>query len=112
MLLGDIISQLEDQAFATETILGLADLGLLSRLQERADASGLSLGSYAVWAARIYADNAPPDEWTTLMGVLGQADDPGSAFLRRALTYALAAEALDPSPSECRDSRQPAACSC
>jgi hypothetical protein len=112
VLLGDIMSQLEEEAFAAEAVLGLAGLGLLVRLQERADASGLSLGGYAAWAARTYADNASADEWTTLIGILGKADDPGSAFLRRTLTCALAAEPRDPSPSEGRSSRHPMGRSC
>jgi hypothetical protein len=96
VLLGDVIRQLEDEVFATETILRFADLGLLKRLQERAAESGVSLGTYATWAVRTYADNAPPDEWTSLIGVLGRAEDPGAACLRRALAHVLAVETQSP----------------
>lgn len=92
MLLGDVICQMEDEVFVTETMLRIGDLGLLTHLRERAAHNALSIGDYTLWAVRSYADNAPPDEWTTLLGLLGQADDPGAVCLERALAYILAAE--------------------
>jgi hypothetical protein len=92
VLLGEVIRQLEDEVFVTETVLRISDLGLLTRLRQRAADNAVSIGDYAVWAVRGYADNAPSEEWTTLLGILGQADDPGLACLRRALAYVLAAE--------------------
>jgi len=91
VLLGDVIAQFEDEVFVTETVLRVADLGLLARLQQRAAESGVPLGDYAVWAVRTYADNAPADEWTTLIGLLERAEDPGATCLRRALCFVLAA---------------------
>ena len=92
MLLGDVFRRLEDEDFATETMLRIGDLGLLAHLRECAADNAVSIGDYALWAVRSYADNAPPDEWTTLLGILDQADDPGAACLERALGYILAAE--------------------
>lgn len=89
MLLGDIIAKFEDEAEAVEAVLGLGELGLLAALQCRADEAGVPLGTYAAWSVRTYADNAPADEWTTLLGVMGRAEDPGAAYLRRALFYVL-----------------------
>ncbi len=91
MLLGDIIARLEDETIATETIVRLDDLGLIAEMTTRAADAGLSLGGYATWAVRHYADNAPDDEWTQLIGVLGRAEDPGAVCLKRAFTYVLAA---------------------
>jgi hypothetical protein len=105
VFLGDLINQLDDETVATETILRFGDIGLLMELRNRAEERGTPLGSYAAWVLRTYAEAAPPDEWTTLIGILGQAGDPGSAFLRRALTYALAAESAS-SRFECRSSHQ------
>lgn len=92
MLLCDVIRQLEDESILTETVLRMGNLGLLTRLRERAAENDLSIGRYASWAVRTYADNAPPDEWMTLLGVLGRTDDPGAACLRRVLAHVLTAE--------------------
>ena len=94
MLLGDVIRKFDDEVFVTETVLRIGDLGLLRRLQARAAENDVSVGDYAIWAMRRYADSAPPDEWTTLVGLLEKADDPGTACLRRALAYVLADESL------------------
>lgn len=87
MLLGDIIARLTDEASAVEALLSLGDLGLLAEMQTRAEAQGVTVGAYAAWAVRIYADNAPSDEWTTLMGALGRSEDPGATCLRRAFAF-------------------------
>lgn len=89
MLLGDIIARLEDETVATEALVRLDDLGLLAEMTERAADAGLPLGSYATWAVRHYADTAPDDEWTQLIGVLGRSEDPGAACLKRAFSYVL-----------------------
>ncbi len=90
MLLGDIIARLTDETTAAETILGLGDLGLLADMRIQAENNGVSLGAYAAWTVRTYADNASSDEWTNLMGALSRSDDPGATCLRRAFTYVLA----------------------
>lgn len=89
MLLGDIIARLTDETTAAEIILGLGDIGLLAGMQARAEESGVSLGTYAAWAVRTYADNASSDEWTTLIGVMGRSEDPGVTCLHRAFAYVL-----------------------
>jgi len=90
VFLGDLINQLDDETVATETILRLGDIGLLMELRNRAEENCTSLGSYAAWLLRTYAEAAPPDEWTTLMGVMGRGGDPGEAYLRRAFAYVVA----------------------
>ncbi len=90
MLLGDIIARLADETIAAEAVLALGDLSLLAALKARAAASGVGLGAYAARAVRIYADGAPAAEWTTLIGVLGRAEDPGTACLGRVFAYVLA----------------------
>lgn len=89
MLLGDIIAGLEDEVEAAETVLRLGDLGLLAALRRRADEAGVPLGAYAAWSVRVYADTAPADEWTTLLAVIGRAEDPAAAYLRRAFSFVL-----------------------
>ena len=74
---------------AREAVLALGDLALVARLREAADADGMAFGTFAAGAVRRYAAEASDEEWTTLMGVLARAPDPGSACLRRALAYVL-----------------------
>jgi len=89
LLLGDLIARLTDAPTAAEAILGIGDIGLLAEMRARAEENDVTLGAYAAWAVRVYADNASSDEWTTLIGVLGRAEDPGAACLRRAFAYVL-----------------------
>jgi hypothetical protein len=89
MLLGDVLARFEDEAVAAETILGLGDLALIARLRERAEAVGQSLGKYAASTMRCYAASAPDEEWITLMGALGRAQDPGAVCMMRAFAFML-----------------------
>ena len=89
MLLGDLIARFKEESIAEETILGFADLTLLADLRAHAEASGLDLGSFAAAAACRYAAEASHEEWTTLMGAMRRARDPGASYLERALAYAM-----------------------
>lgn len=92
MLLSDVIRSLDDEAIAAETVLGIGDVTLLAAMQGRSDAVGATLGEYASWAVRTYADGATSDEWITLIGALGRTPDPGAECLRRAFAWVLANE--------------------
>jgi hypothetical protein len=96
LLLGDVIQRLTDEASAVEVLLGLGDLKLLAEMQARAEENGMSLGGYAAWAVRVYANNASSDEWTTLIGAMGRSGDPGATCLNRAFTFAAKFEAGPP----------------
>ncbi|AMN41532.1 hypothetical protein [Rhodoplanes sp. Z2-YC6860] len=89
MLLGDVLARFDDEALAAETILHIGDLSLISKLREQADATGEPLGAYAASAMRRYAADASDEEWVTLMGLLGRAEDPGAVCLQRAFAYVL-----------------------
>jgi hypothetical protein len=89
MLLGDLLGRFDDENVAQEAVLALGDLTLIARLRKAADADGAAFGSFAAGAVRRYAAEASDEEWTTLMGVLSRAPDPGSACLRRALAHVL-----------------------
>ena len=91
MLLGDVIARLTDETAVAEILLGLDDLSLLAKLRARADENGVPLNAYAVWAFRTYVDNAPSEEWTTLIGAMSRSPDPGGTCLGRAFTYVLTA---------------------
>ena len=88
MLLGDILSRLENDGEATEVILGSGDLRLLAAMRQRAEAEGLDLAAYAKAALQHYAAEASDEEWVTLMGQIGRAADPGLTCLKRAFEKA------------------------
>jgi hypothetical protein len=89
MLLSDIIAALDDEVFATETLIGLGDLPLLSRVKTRAAQDGLTLGEFATQAVRIFSGRASDDEWVSLIGVMGQSDAPGQLCLKRMIEFTL-----------------------
>jgi len=89
MLLGDLLARFRDESIATETVLGCGDLVLIAGLMEQASLSGQTLGAYAAGAVRRYAAGASDEEWVTLMGALGRAEDPGIVCMRRAFDHAL-----------------------
>lgn len=85
MLLGDLIARFADPMTVDEALAALGDLSLVTRLTVRADEAGLSTGAFAAACVAGYADTASDDEWTTLMGQMGRAEDPGLVLMRRAL---------------------------
>jgi hypothetical protein len=87
MLLGDLLARFDDESVATEAILSLGDLHLLTALRERADVDGLQLGTLAANAVERYTAEASDEEWITLMGVLARSEDPGLTWLKRALLH-------------------------
>jgi len=89
MMLGDVLRRLNDDGEATEIILGVGDLRLLTAMQKRAEADGLGLAAYLRGAVQRYAAEASDEEWITLMGTIGRAADPGLACVQRALENAL-----------------------
>lgn len=89
MMLGDMLAELNDDAQAAELILGLDDLQLLAGARARAKSEGIDLASFARQAVQRHAAQASAEEWITLMGLIGRADDPARACLRRALEFAL-----------------------
>ena len=91
MLLGDILSKLENDGEAAEIILGAGDLRLLAAMRQQAEAEGLDLAAYAKAAVQRYAAEASDEEWLTMMGQIGRAADPGQACLKRAFEKATSA---------------------
>lgn len=89
MLLGDLLARFRDETIATEIVLGCGDLVLIAGLMEQAQMNGQTLGSYAAGAVRRYAADASDEEWVTLMGALGRAEDPGTVCMWRAFDHVL-----------------------
>jgi hypothetical protein len=59
MLLGDIISRLDDEAIAMQTLVGLGDLVLLTQVETAAAAEGLTAGGFAARAVNLFSTRLP-----------------------------------------------------
>jgi hypothetical protein len=95
MLLGDLIASLDNEYVAEEVLVGLGDLALLRCANDAAREDDLDVGSFLSIAVRRYLNQAPPDEWTSLMSAMERSDHPASALLKRALNSALDHEGHD-----------------
>jgi len=93
MLLGDVIANFQDPAFAGEAMLTLDDLALTARIAAAATDENLSLGEFAVQLLGQFVNNASDEEWVALIGLMSKSDNPGQVFLRRILTNGLASHA-------------------
>ena len=89
MFLGQVLDRLRDEAFATETLLGLDDLPLMVEIETAGRDFGESATDYAVHAVRRFAALAGDEDWQGLMTALERADDTAAACLRHMLAWAL-----------------------
>lgn len=89
MLLGDLIARLEDEIVAMETLVSLGDLPLMMRVEAAAAARDLTVGEFAAEAVGLFSSQASDEDWLSLVGAMGQADDPGRACLKRMVEFAL-----------------------
>ncbi len=87
MLLGDVLANFDDEAFAAETVLRVGDVGLLARMQKQAEEEGETLGSFARAAVQRFAAQADDEAWVSLLGALAPTQDPGAVCLTRAFAY-------------------------
>lgn len=87
MIIGDVLSRLQDEGEAAELIFGLGDLALLVNTREQAESEGMGLVTYARNVMQRYAAEADGEEWVSAMGALSRAPDPGKELLKRALEY-------------------------
>lgn len=93
MMLGEVIERLDDEAFATESMIALNDLALLAEVDRAARDAEETPAIYAAGAARRFASHATDDDWLALMSAVARADDPGVACLKRMLLWSLRQEA-------------------
>jgi hypothetical protein len=89
MLLGQVLQQLGDAAFAAETLIGLDDLPLLADLETMREQFDESAPDYVIGAVRRFAYFASDDDWLALTTALERSDDPGAACLRNILAWSL-----------------------
>jgi hypothetical protein len=89
MLLGNLIARLADEAVAAETMIGLCDLALAAQVAAAAAESGVTPGRFVAGCVGRFVQEAPGEEWTTVMGQMERSDNPGAALLRRMVEFGL-----------------------
>ena len=89
MLLGTVISQMQDETVALDTLLALDDLVLLARVREAADAHSVAPGEYVSDAIGRFINGADDEAWLALMTAAARAEDPGGAGLQVTLEHDL-----------------------
>lgn len=89
MVLGEVLEQLRDEAFAAEMLLSLDDLPLVANVETTAQRFGENAATYAAGAAGRFAAFASDEDWLALMNALERAGDPGTTCLRQMLTWSL-----------------------
>ena len=90
MQIGELIARFEDEAVATEALIGLGDIVLTSEVSRAAAAKKMTIGEFAATAVQRFANRATDEDWLTLLGRMSRADDPGQIFLRFILSAAIA----------------------
>ena len=88
MLLGELINRFEDESVAMETLMAIGDLSHIAQVREAASSEGISPGAFLSRATRIFTNEASEDDWLSLMGAMGRAEDPGLVCLQRMLAFA------------------------
>ena len=92
MLLGDLLTRVDDDALAAEMILSLRDRALSARVADAAAAEELTPGEFAVRSVDHFITRASDADWSAVIGQAERAPDPGEVFLRRVLADALTAD--------------------
>ncbi|GGK51366.1 hypothetical protein [Salinarimonas ramus] len=96
MLLGDVIARLDDEVVALEALVSLDDLSLLAEVEAAASRDGLTPGGFAARAVQAFTASASDEDWVSLIGTIGRAEDPGGACLKGMLAFALKASRAGP----------------
>lgn len=95
MLLGQVLQQLGDEAFAAEALLAMGNLPLMVEIETTGGHFGESPGEYAAGASRRFAAEASNEDWLGLMTALERADDAGAACLKHMVEWALRRDTME-----------------
>lgn len=89
MLLGAIVTSLENEVDAAAALQTLGDLPLFAGVQAMGEIYGETPGEYVANATRRFANMASSDDWLALMTLLERDADPARAALKHMLSWAL-----------------------
>lgn len=99
MHLGALISRLENETDATETMVALGDLALFTEVVTAAERFDETPGQYLAASVGLFASAAGDEDWMSLVAAMERADDPGRAAITRILRWALVRDGKDAAAS-------------
>lgn len=105
MLLGTLMTQLQDEQMAVVTLLSVGDLVLVARVEAARLPHGETVGEYVSGAAQRFANAGSDEDWLALTTALVRSHSPAATCLETMLRWSLARD-LEPVPAT------PSACSC
>jgi hypothetical protein len=94
--LGDLMAHWQDDAAVLDALVGLDDLTLLARVRQIADTTGNDLVTVVREEVGRFVNEADDEAWTTLMGRLGNTEDPARTGLKFMLEFGLSREGPKP----------------
>jgi hypothetical protein len=89
MTLGEILTELGDEARVHRLAPALGDPQWQARAASAANDRGLALGEYARAAVERFAAMAGDEDWLALLSALNRGTDPGVICLRRIVDWAM-----------------------
>jgi hypothetical protein len=93
MLLGTIMTRLQDEGVAAATLMSLGDIVLVAEVEAARLPHAESLGEYVSGAAQRFAGLASDEDWLALMTALEGSDNPAAACLATMLRWSIARDA-------------------
>lgn len=90
MLLGTLLTKLDDEAVAAEAMLAIGDLVLLAEVERERANHGESMGEYVAGATRRFSNAASDEDWLRVMTAIEKAEDPAASCLSIMVRWSLA----------------------
>jgi len=87
--LGEILSQLQDQAQVFAILAEAGDIKSIAGLNDVASKSGQDPCDLAIDAVHTFTKKADDEAWVKLIGRIQNADSPGSACLSEMVAWSL-----------------------
>jgi hypothetical protein len=98
MLLGTIMTHLQDEQMAAATLLLIGDLVLVARVEAARMPHGETVGEYVSGAAHRFANTGTDEDWLALTTALERSHTPAVTCLETMVRWSLARD-LDAAPS-------------
>lgn len=89
MMLGDVLAAARNSGAGLEDWLAPVEPEIWAALGEAAEAEGVDHATYARMAVADFSNQAPEEDWATLMGRIRDAQDPGQVCLLSMIAWRL-----------------------
>lgn len=102
MLLGSILTDLQDEDAAAAALLSLGDIVLLAEVEVARLPHDEGVGEYVSGATQRFAQLASNEDWLRLMTMLEKSQSPAASCLSNMVRWSIARDAaVDALPQSC-----------